>query len=269
MAPHPSEGPGPRQHPGLGCTFKENARKESPTPKLLPRPTNHVHYGKGSRAPRAAPAKPAHAPTLGDRLKGLFIGAPATGPSADPHEEKEAEEESAEGEEVEAEAGATGAAGAAGTPAQPKGDLMIVPFPNPGRATVFGLVDASQTKRFRTAVKEAIPQPRSRAALSSPGASRSAPAAVHIVGNYQCSVVPDLEALRDTIDWTRFKQPADWEARLSVLEDRSVIPEASVRADVRGCACPWLWAGGGGREVRVRYSLVLSLDPHAAPSPLM
>ncbi len=56
-------------------------------------------------------------------------------------------------------------------------------------------------------------------------------AAVHIVGSYQCSVVPDLlvPALRASVDWRRFKQPKDWKQRLAVLEDRALIPVECVR----------------------------------------
>ncbi len=69
---------------------------------------------------------------------------------------------------------------------------MIVPFANPEHATEFGLVDASKTKAFRLAVKECIPQPRSSLGASRSRAGDPKLAAVHVVGNYQCSVVPDL-----------------------------------------------------------------------------
>jgi hypothetical protein len=44
------------------------------------------------------------------------------------------------------------------------------------------------------------------------------------VGNYQCSVVANVEDLYTTIDWTKFTMPEDLEERLAVLRDEDVVP---------------------------------------------
>jgi hypothetical protein len=109
--------------------------------------------------------------------------------------------------------------------------LMIVPFPNPGAATRFGLVDVTSTKEFRQHTEATLRDTgdfldgmMERHTLQYAATNK---AAVHDVGNYRCSVVPSLEALRGTIDWDRFVRPTDLEARLSVLQDTSIVPPHS------------------------------------------
>jgi hypothetical protein len=105
---------------------------------------------------------------------------------------------------------------------------MIVPFPNPAGANNFGLVDLGSVKDFCKSVKQAFPEPLTRSfrgvMKGLPGDDGKALAAVHQVGNYQCSVVANVEDLYTTIDWTKFTMPEDLEERLAVLRDEDVVP---------------------------------------------
>lgn len=104
--------------------------------------------------------------------------------------------------------------------------LMVVPFPNPTRATRFALVDATTTSDFRTQAEKALVDSGSLGfGMDGLTNQRAATyAAVHDVGNYRCSVVPDLASLQHSIDWAKFQFPDDLEARLAVLNDPSVVP---------------------------------------------
>jgi hypothetical protein len=109
--------------------------------------------------------------------------------------------------------------------------LMIVPFPNPSHADEFGLVDVQHTLGFRSAVSAAFKQYETRDVMlqnatlsaSSFGATRDK-AEIIQVGNYKCSVVPNLDALLRTVQWDRFSVPADLHERLSVLNDPCIVP---------------------------------------------
>ena len=107
--------------------------------------------------------------------------------------------------------------------------LMIVPFPNPSGSTRFGLVDARSTTGFRKKVNKAM-QPlfmkkQGYSARSmNLGAATDAMAPGHEVGNYRCTIAPNLDALFTSINWARFTVPSDLDARLSVLRDTSVVP---------------------------------------------
>jgi hypothetical protein len=110
--------------------------------------------------------------------------------------------------------------------------LMIVPFPNPTNTERLGLVDVTTTKEFRAVTKDVMdPKPKGFGTLGlrsqhTDGFSTNY-APVHEVGNYKCSVVPNLDALRSAIDWSRFTVPHDLAARLSVLDDPTLVPPSS------------------------------------------
>jgi len=115
--------------------------------------------------------------------------------------------------------------------------VMIVPFPNPTRSTVFGLLDSSTFKAFTGAVQDAFPRPVT-ASFGFDGMVKGARnearlAPVLRVGNYNISVVPTALALMENVDWSKFHVGTGEEARvaffnrLSVISDSSVVPEDS------------------------------------------
>ena len=102
--------------------------------------------------------------------------------------------------------------------------LMIVPFPNDSKASVFGLVDVTTMKAFREEVVTAFP--RSQRYTNTLGLYGDGPdfVPVHEIGNYKISVVPDLAGLNTSINWSRFSVPNDIGTRLGVLQDRHMVP---------------------------------------------
>ena len=99
---------------------------------------------------------------------------------------------------------------------------MIVPFPNDVGTQHVGLVNAGETKTFRDSVVRAFPDMRltSNARLQSYGVKSTDDfAAVHAIGNYNCSVVGSFEELMSRVDWSKFSRPVDFEARVSVFAD--------------------------------------------------
>jgi hypothetical protein len=116
---------------------------------------------------------------------------------------------------------------AVSNPTQPA--LMIVPFPNPHNATEFGLVDMRHTRTFRKQVTRAFAAHEHRITTNATYGAKSLGvvqemAAVVEIGNYKCSVVPNVEALFSKVQWHRFHTPSDIALRLAVLRDSTVIP---------------------------------------------
>jgi hypothetical protein len=103
---------------------------------------------------------------------------------------------------------------------------MVVPFPNPTGGRRFGLISGNDTRLFRQQYREKfrsseihLEKMRSRSSYDAMEAE------VFTVGNYICSVVPNLAELHASINWSEFDVPADFKERMAVFDDRSIIDE--------------------------------------------
>ncbi len=109
--------------------------------------------------------------------------------------------------------------------------LMIVPFPNPTGATRFGLIDGTSTSTFRSKAKTALVSKHTLMgrSLGTYGTNQKAASyePVHDIGNYRCTIAPNIAALQSSIDWSKFNVPHDLEARLSVLHNSAIVPANS------------------------------------------
>lgn len=106
--------------------------------------------------------------------------------------------------------------------------LMIVPFPNPKNTDNFGLVNVStdRMKKFRKNLYENCerlkPVEYEEILLLSAGPTMKK---IHNIGNYDISVANNLEELKKNIDWTKFRKPNNFEARLSTFTNKDLYPE--------------------------------------------
>lgn len=115
-----------------------------------------------------------------------------------------------------------------------KGALMVVPFPNVSGCDNFGLVDVSsdKMKAFRKEVYEVCERLKpvrpddGMLYLSDKGFNRSMKM-VHEVGNYKISVANSLQELKDSINWTQFDKPDDFEEKFSTFTDKNLYPESN------------------------------------------
>jgi hypothetical protein len=105
--------------------------------------------------------------------------------------------------------------------------VMIVPFPNPTGGRRFGLISGNDTRPFRQLYSETFRSSEIKLETLSFGRdAKEEKAAVFQVGNYMCSVVPNLAELHASIDWNEFDVPWDFKERMAVFDDRSIIPES-------------------------------------------
>ena len=111
------------------------------------------------------------------------------------------------------------------TPGTP--GLMIVPFPNPTGASVFGIIDARATEPIRTTLRAkclAHELVHYEAYKKEGSSGRGSVAKVHEVGNYKISMVANASQLMESIDWRKFNVPPDFAMRLSVVNAASIVP---------------------------------------------
>ena len=98
-----------------------------------------------------------------------------------------------------------------------KNELMIVPFPlNPEAYASVRLTQLEPFKCLVDVLNASVPR------------DRSAPRTllVHQIGNYNITVAPDLESLRERVNWAKFSQPEDFSRRMASLEDKGLLPFA-------------------------------------------
>ena len=112
--------------------------------------------------------------------------------------------------------------------------LMIVPFPNPEGNAHVGLVAKNMLGPLCTAVQEVFKPYEYKeytdgyeGIVIRGGGIAQSKAIVHKIGNYTCSVAPNLAALHTSIDWSAFQLPGDFGFRISVLTDTSIMPASA------------------------------------------
>lgn len=107
--------------------------------------------------------------------------------------------------------------------------LMIVAIPNISNTDTFGLVDIStkKMKTFRQFIIDTC-KPSVYAMANGQGMYWSdgikSQLKVNVVGNYDISVAPNLDALQNQINWNHFSLPNDFKTRLDTLSDPKLFP---------------------------------------------
>ena len=111
------------------------------------------------------------------------------------------------------------------------GAIMVVPYPLnklKGKPEI-GLVDMStkKMKKFREDVYDLFPKPQASFMSNSMRSFHSdndclTPLKVHEVGNYNISIAYSINDLLCRIDWNKFKQPHNFESRMSTLKNNEL-----------------------------------------------
>lgn len=109
--------------------------------------------------------------------------------------------------------------------------LMIVPFPKKNDHPV-GMVDINtkDMKSFRKRVYNLFPEMTTRSLKYSDSMmySTNSVAIVHSIGNYNISIVENIEDLFNRIDFTKFNKPYDFEDRVETLRSQYLYPTKCV-----------------------------------------
>jgi hypothetical protein len=106
--------------------------------------------------------------------------------------------------------------------------LMVVPFPKSNKYPI-GMIDISDfnMKIFRENIIDLCkPKMKSRGygMENSLGLNNDDSLQVHKIGNYNISIANNMSQLLNRVDWNVFGKPANFEERMSVLDDNKLYP---------------------------------------------